>query len=394
MNILRVITTMNPEHGGPSQGIRNMVPALQEIGVYNEVVCFDDPDSSYLSSSAFTIYALGNGKGPYSYNGKLSSWLKNNFHRFDVVVIHGLWQYNSYGTYKAWKKYKKTNSTYPKLYVMPHGMLDPYFQKAPERRIKALRNTIFYALFEGKVVNGCNGVLFTCQQELELAREPFSPYKPQSELNIGYGIQPPPAYNSELMDEAFYKTCPDLKQGTPYMVFLSRIHQKKGVDLLIKAYLDLKENNNIPDLVIAGPGLDTDYGKQLQDLASRSKKIHFPGMLKSEAKWGAFYNSEAFVLPSHQENFGIAIVEAMACSKAVLITDKVNIWQEIKNGDGGIVVNDDFDGVKSALVKWLSFTNEERRKKGERAYEVYTSFFSVKTAALRFKTIFENNING
>ncbi|MFY7731781.1 MAG: glycosyl transferase family 1, partial [Flavobacterium sp.] len=82
---------MNPEHGGPSQGIRNMVPALQEIGVYNEVVCFDDPDSSYLSSSAFTIHALGNGKGPYSYNGKLSEWLKNNFHRFDVVVIHGLW---------------------------------------------------------------------------------------------------------------------------------------------------------------------------------------------------------------------------------------------------------------------------------------------------------------
>ncbi|MFY7731780.1 MAG: hypothetical protein ACOVRN_19825, partial [Flavobacterium sp.] len=80
--------------------------------------------------------------------------------------------------------------------------------------------------------------------------------------------------------------------------------------------------------------------------------------------------------------------------KAVLITDKVNIWQEIKNGDGGVIVNDDFDGVKNALIKWLSLTTEEKRQKGERANEVYTSFFSVKTAALRFKTIFENNING
>lgn len=383
---------MNPEHGGPSQGIRNMVPGLQAIGVHNEVVCFDEPDSAYLSSSSFTIHAIGQGKGPYSYNANLATWLADNFSRFDAVVIHGLWQYNSYGTYRAWKKYRKSHSVYPKLYVMPHGMLDPYFQKAKERRIKALRNIVFYALFEGKVINNCNGVLFTCQQELLLAREPFSPYKPETELNIGYGIQPPPAYNAPVMDEAFYKACPALKKGTPYLLFLSRVHQKKGVDILINAYLAVREKMTLPALVIAGPGTETAYGKQLVAQASATAEIHFAGMLKGDSKWGAFYNCDAFILPSHQENFGIAVVEAMACNKAVLITDKVNIWREISDGKGGLVQNDDYNGVKALLTQWAGFTAEDKSQYGRNACAVYEEHFSVGHASQRLKEVLETQL--
>ena len=391
MNILRVITSMNPENGGPCQGIRNSIPALQQIDIYNEVVCFDSPDAPFLGKDNFVINAIGPAKGPYAYCPQLHQWLLDNFNRFDAVIIHGLWQYNGYGTFAAWKKYKKNNNKVPNLYVMPHGMLDPYFQKAKERRVKAIRNWLFWKLFEKKVVNKATGVLFTCQEELLLARQPFNPYKPQRELNIGYGIPKPPEFTNEMQLD-FIKTCPEV-DGKPYLLFLSRIHHKKGVDILIKAYLELRQEYNLPALVIAGP-VDTPYGQEMKELAADSQDIFFPGMLSGNAKWGAFYGSEGFILPSHQENFGIAVVEAMASKKPVIISEQVNIWREIKEGNAGIVIADNQDGVVSGLQQWAILNSDEKIAMGNNAYSTFKSHFSVEQAAVNIKDTFQNIANG
>src|SRR5690606_39791764 len=112
-----------------------------------------------------------------------------------------------------------------------------------------------------------------------------------------------------------------------------------------------QESFDIPDLVIAGPGLNTLFGSRLKKLAVGSS-IHFPGMLEGAEKWGAFSGCEAFILPSHQENFGIAVVEAMACGKPVLISNKVNIWQEIITGGGGLVGEDTEESTYLSLKTW------------------------------------------
>lgn len=388
MKILRVIPSMNPVNGGPCQGLRNLIPQLQKLGIENEVVCFDNPDAEYLGKDPFVIHTLGVAEGSYSYNKNLGPWLQQNFGRFDAVIIHGLWLYNSYGTYRAWSNYKKINETFPKLYVMPHGMLDPYFQKAKGRRLKAIRNSVFYALFERKVISNADGLLFTCQQELLLAREPFKPYRPKAEFNVGYGIQPPPRHSSD-MDAKFFEKFPHLK-GKPFLLFLSRVHVKKGVDLLIDAYHLISQKYDMPDLVIAGPGMDTDYGIQLSKKSAGITSIHFIGMVKGDLKWGAFYNCEAFILPSHQENFGIAIVEAMACSKAVLITDKVNIWREIEESAGGYVENDDFDGVKKLLTQWHELPQDQKLIMGKNAFDIYRKNFSVEFTSQMLKETLES----
>ncbi|MFL9844945.1 glycosyltransferase [Flavobacterium rhizosphaerae] len=380
MNILRVIKSMNPKEGGPCQGIRNSIPALKAMGIHNEVVCFDDPDSDYLNED-FKIHALGEPKGPYAYNKELQSWLSKNFSRFDAVIVHGLWLYHSYGTYKAWEKYKKNTATYPKLYIMPHGMLDPYFQKAKERRLKAIRNWVFYKLIEGRVINNATGVLFTCEEELLLARTTFTPYHPKEELNVSYGIQEPPVYTPQMKQD-FLKLCPKVTEK-PYILFLSRIHEKKGVDLLLNSYISLK--NKYPEmsaLVVAGPGMDTDFGKRLSKAAEETKDIYFPGMLTGNAKWGAFYGCEVFVLPSHQENFGIALVEALACGKPALITNKVNIWREIVNGRAGFVGEDTQLGIDALLNEWLNFYKKgDNNSMGQNANSLYKNNFTVKEAA-------------
>src|SRR5690606_13654692 len=148
--------------------------------------------------------------------------------------------------------------------------------------------------------------------------------------------------------QGFLEKCPEVR-SKKYWLFLSRIHQKKGVDMLISAYVKLKTlYPDIPDLVIAGPGSETTSGKSLRR-AAEGQNIHFPGMLTGNAKWGAFYGAECYILPSHQENFGIAIVEALACAKPVLISDQINIWREIKNGEGGLISRDTEKGVYALL---------------------------------------------
>ncbi|WP_336093995.1 glycosyltransferase [Leeuwenhoekiella sp. CH_XMU1409-2] len=388
MKILRVIVTMNPSYGGPCQGIRNSVPALRNLGIDTEVLSVDDPESDFLGNDDFLIHAVGPSRTKYSFTFKQDLWLKDNLHRYEAVLIHGLWQYSSYGAYKVWSSLKKKGVSVPPMYIMPHGMLDPYFQKASDRKLKAFRNRIFWRLFEKSSVNGVSGILFTCEQELILARNTFTDYKPKAEINVGYGIQEPPSLNQAQVN-AFYKACPTLKKK-PYWLFLSRIHPKKGVDNLIEAYKILKsKRKSIPDLVIAGPGMNTDFGEKLLRLTNTETQIHFPGMLQGAAKWGAFYECEAFVLTSHQENFGIAVVEAMACAKPVLISNQINIWREIADGGAGLVESDSVAGAVKLFERWSNMASGEREKMGENAYRTYIDKFTTQAFANNLMEVFQ-----
>jgi glycosyltransferase involved in cell wall biosynthesis len=250
-------------------------------------------------------------------------------------------------------------------------MLDPWFQRDKSRRFKAIRNSIYWWLFERHAVNFADALLFTCEEELRLARTTFRGYQPKKEINIGYGIAEPPVFESQ-MREAFQTKCPELG-NSPYMLFLGRIHPKKGIDLLIRAYAEVLKTEKLktipPHLVIAGPGWDTSYGRQMRQLidtanaeirsenfnlkTENSPRIHVVSMLEGDSKWGALYGCEAFLLPSHQENFGIAVVEALACGKPVLISNKVNIWREIAEGNAGMVEDDTLKGVRQLLRLYL-----------------------------------------
>ncbi|MFM6984739.1 MAG: glycosyltransferase [Chitinophagaceae bacterium] len=384
MKILRVINSMNPEKGGPCQGIRNTIPQIDLMGHVSEVVCLDDSADAWIGKDKFKVYAVGKASGPWAYNKNLMGWLKENLGNYDAVIIHGLWQYHSYTVIKAVKNLRKSGKSAPMVYVMPHGMLDPYFQKASGRKLKAIRNSVFWHIIESEVVNSADGILYTCQEELELAAQTFSNYRPKEVYNVGYGILQPPV-KSHVSIDAFYSFCPEAKEK-PFILFLSRVHEKKGVDLLLKAFDKVyNSQSNVPMLIVAGPGMDSEYGKSLQNIVAQSdflkSNVRFVGMIQSDIKWSAFYNCEVFILPSHQENFGIAVAEAMACSKSVLISDKVNIWQEIKNGRGGYVENDTEQGTEKMLRQWLNTSAADREMMANHAFETYKQFFTVEQAA-------------
>jgi len=388
MKHLHIIPTMNPKSGGPCQGIRNIEPYLQKLGIVNEVVCLDNPKEDYGIEDSFKIYKLGNGKTSYQYHSTLVNWLVENLDKYAVVIVNVLWQYSNYAVYKAIQTLKKENKKVPKVVVMPHGMLDPYFQKAPDRKWKAIRNELVWQFIEKKCINTADALFFTCEEELLLARTTFKGYHPNNEKNVGFGIQQPPI-NTASMQDAFQLLLPDLKNN--YWLFLSRIHPKKGIDLLIDAYNQLSSViESLPDLVIAG-STDSDYAQQMIKKANNNPKIHFSGMLSGDAKWGAFYGCEAYLLPSHQENFGIAIVEAMACEKPVLITKNINIWREIEDGNGGWILDDlNVDSIKNQLEVVLKMNSKELQDVGKQAYNVYVNKFNVQDRAGYFaKTLNE-----
>ena len=402
---------MNPASGGPCQGIRNSIPELQKLGIHNEVVCLDDPGEEFTTKDSFKIYALGPGKTPWCYSDKLMPWLKENLMRFDVVIVHGLWLYNGYATLKAINSLQNNKGhKIPKLFVMPHGMLDPYFQLTSARKFKAIRNNLYWKFIESKLIEKAEGVLFTTETELVLARSTFKSYKPRKELNVGYGIEEPPQLVSMHSEQLFTKF--PLLKNKSFFLFLSRIQNKKGIDLLIKAYdkilkekgamqkvthpieafegVDVVEKE-MPLLVIAGPGIDSTYGVKIANRVAASKRLFnsviFTGMLSGNLKWEAFYNCEVMILPSHQENFGIAVVEALACGKPVLISNQVNTWREISSHQAGLVEPDTLKGTLGLLTKWDALTSKEKTLMAENARKCFVENFAITPAALRLITI-------
>lgn len=388
MKILHVISSMNPKAGGVSQALRNLNPHILAEDIQVEVVCMDDKKEDYQLNDEFIIHKIGKGKTSFQYKPKLYSWLIEHITNYDYVAVHGIWQYHNYAVYKIIKRLKNNNQKTPKVIIMPHGMLDPYFQKATDRKIKALRNELVWLLTEKKAVNAADALFFTCEEELLLARTTFKGYLPMKEINVGFGIQKPPIFDVE-MKTAFEQKCEvHLKK---YWLFISRIHPKKGVDVLIDAYAKMTSVNNLlPDLVIAGP-VDSDYAQQMIKKANKNPQIHFPGMLSGNCKWGAFYGCEAYLLPSHQENFGIAIVEAMACKKPVLITKNINIWREIEVGNGGWILESvKNDSLERLLIEISGLTDIYLQSKGKNAFSIYENKFDVEECANVFIRALKN----
>jgi len=403
MNLLHVVDALEPKKGGVSQAVNAMAMEITRFGINNEVVTLDNPDELYCSS-AYLIHPLGPSKGPWSYSNKLIPWLKNNLSRFDAVIIHGLWLFQNFGVSKVLGDYKRnalnqqSKRTIPKLFIMPHGMLDPYFQLSSSRRLKSIRNWIYWKLIEGKIINTADGLLFTCKEECRLANEPFKPYQPKNKLIVGLGITAPPEYTLS-MQNAFQRKCKKLG-NQPYILFLGRIDEKKGIDLLLHAYGKLsmdtlaKKKRKLPKLVVAGPGLETSYGQKVQSLVYQNPllkgSVFFPGMLENESKWGAFYGCDAFVLPSHQENFGIAVVEALACAKPVLISNQINISQEIKDANAGLIEDDTIEGTLKAFKAWLLMSDLEKTEMKNRAKKCFENEFAIGPATSRLLNAIQN----
>jgi glycosyltransferase involved in cell wall biosynthesis len=187
--------------------------------------------------------------------------------------------------------------------------------------------------------------------------------------------------------EEFFVKFPQLRQGK-FLLFLGRLHEKKGVDLLIHAFADSLGKRDY-QLVLAGPCADDNFLRNLQ-ASARDLPVVFTGMLRGNLKWGALFAADVFVLPSHQENFGIAVAEALACGTPVLISNRVNIWREVVADGGGFADEDDLAGTTRLLERWAKVSPAARAEMSAKAQESFARRFEINQAVESLLRVLRN----
>lgn len=383
MRILHSIHSLNPAGGGPIEFIRQLLPLYAADGMDVTVVSLDDPAEKFVKDFPGNSFALGHWTRNYGFSPAYHKWLTDNVRNFDVVVINGMWQFHGADTRAI---LKKTNVPYV---IFPHGMLDPWFKQAyPWKHFK---KQIYWGLIEHKVVEDAAMVLFTSEQERMDARATFHPYKCREHV-LGYGTAPAPG-DAAVQKQLFESKFPQLREKK-FLLFMSRLHPKKGCDLLLKAFDSALTELADTYLLVAGPEYKRGYANELLSLVSGNReRVVFSPMLEGDLKWGALRNCSAMILPSHQENFGVVVAEALACARPVLISRKVNIAPTILKCDVGLVEPDTLEGTAALLSRWSALSAEQKSKMSDNAIQCFEEHFNITEIYKRLNLVLRNIVS-
>ncbi len=382
LRLLHVIHDLAPAGGGPPENLLQLAGGYRDAGVEVEVLSMDAQDAGYLGRYPFKVHALGPTSTSFGYSRAAGKWLRAHAADYHAVLVDGLW------TYFGLAVRTSTRAAGMPYFVFPHGMLDPWFRE--QYPAKHIKKQIFWWAAQYKVLRDASRVVFTTEAEQRLAPT-FWPNRWRAAV-IPLGTTRP-AGDPEAQRAAFLALCPTLK-GRRFLLFLSRLHVKKGCDLLLKAFGQIAAAYPDLDLVLAGPDQEG-LRAGLEALAQQggfAHRVHWPGMLQGDEKWGAFHAAEALVLPSHQENFGIVIAEAIACRLPVLISDKINIWHYVTEDGVGFVEPDTEAGTLRLLERWLALSPADRAAIIARTDASFDKRFSMRTCANAIRALVETAV--
>jgi glycosyltransferase involved in cell wall biosynthesis len=372
LKILQMVQTLDPSTGGVARAVTALSRALVKAGHQIEIVTLDDEMAPQLGQIGLPVHALGSGLTSYRYSKRLLPWLRKYGGNYDRVIVHGLWQYLALA---AWRRYARTAIPY---YVFPHGMLDPWFKRTFP--LKHVKKWLYWPWADYRLLRDARAVIFTSEEERLEARKSFWPYHCREKVSP-LGVESP-APELPGAKEAFLGKYPALR-NTRVLLFLGRLHPKKGCDLLIDAFARQAHAVQPISLVLAGPD-QVGWEKKLRARVVRSEScspIVFTGMLEGEMKRGALAAADAFVLPSHQENFGMSVAEALSIGLPVLISNRVNIWREIEADRAGYIENDDLAGTTRLIERWTRTPPDDQARMRQNARRCFARCFEINRAA-------------
>lgn len=366
--IVHIIHSINPSHGGTTEAVR-LLTGNQE-GVEQVVISSDDPKDCWGRDWDAKTVLTGPAHTKFGWNPRLKECLRFEFRDVRAVVIHGLWQYHTLASASV---ARKTQIPY---YVFPHGMLDPWALQQ-----SSLRKKIAWTAFNRQVMQNASGICYTTHEERTLA-QPFVQSAPENDLLIPLGVEAPPCDLAQLKQE-FCEEHPELA-GKRIFLFLGRLHHKKGCDILIEAFSNWRHSSREKNvhLRMTGPIDNPDYHASLTMICERlglkpGVDVSFPGMANGRAKWQELAAAEVLILPSHQENFGLVVGEALACGLPVMLSDKVNTSTIVAAHGAGLVESDTLAGTEQLLQRWEATSVEERTQMSQHAKMLYYSSFSA-----------------
>ncbi|MBN1548322.1 MAG: glycosyltransferase [Syntrophaceae bacterium] len=300
---------------------------------------------------------------PLLFSHALYRRLRNDLSKFDILHIHGLYRFP---VTCAALRARKARVPY---IIMPHGSLDPFLYKQSYYGKWALPlKRLYERLFDIPNLNHASAILYTAKEEAERAAF-LGLHAPAVIVPNGIDWE----LYAELPDRGLFRRSISLEGKNPLVLFLGRVNFKKGLDLLVPSFARVLEK--FPDTCLAVVGPDNEgYGLKVRQWCREqgiADKVIFVGHLDPEEVKQAYVDADVFVLPSYTENFGMTVVEAMACRCPVVISDQVNIWREIRDEEAGLVVGLNPMEIADAICQVLTnkATANEMGKRGRVAAE-------------------------
>ena len=337
MRILHVIPSVAKQRGGPSKAIIQMVAAQRDLGIDAVIASSNEDGSQQLDvpldrltehqGVPIIFFSRWHSKiaavREFTYSSSFKTWIRLNIREYDVIHIHAIFSFfSSYAMYQA-----RLNKV-PYI-VRTIGQLEHWSLQQSKRR-----KNLFLGLFERKNIESASAIHFTSESEHDQALQRFPSLKGHV---IPLGIDPPVTLN-----EARQQLCDqyELEENQTILLFLGRLHEKKGIEPLLYA---LSQTDSHPYLLIAGNGEEAYTQKLLALTASLglSETCKFVGFKEGHDKTVLLQGADLFALTSYSENFGIAVLEAMAHGTAPFISDGVALSKAVEeNKLGWVTVTD------------------------------------------------------
>ena len=383
MKIAHVIPYMHPAAGGPPVVVDRLATELTKLGHDVRVLTTNqfaegDRDWERVGSRAYSMSVFPTSRTfRYAYCPQLTAATRQAAMDCDVVHIHTLWTNASRAAMSVCCQ-RRT----PYL-VMPHGMLDPH-----SLRRGWLKKQIYGRTIEWPLLRRAAGMCYTHTEERRLATQSCAALPTGHIVELGAELAP--EVSSDELKKGFLEQHPHLRNKT-VVLFLGRLHEKKGLALLIPAFEEVARRINDAHLLLVGPG-ETDYVDSIRrDVSQRGldSRVTFTGSLYGCDKWGAMAASNLFVLPSFQENFALAAVDAIRSGLPVLLSPRVNLCDDIVAAGAGRRCDLTTDSVAQQIISCLRDT-EWREQAVVAGKSLLQSRFQWEASAVQLESIYSD----
>jgi len=405
MKVLHVIPSVASHAGGPSQAIIPMCASLMAQGIDVVLATTDDgkvsasefrvsssqsevnephltPNSKLETRNYYrgvpTVFFPSQLGASFKYSRPFALWLDEHVSDFDLVHIHAVFNHSSIAAARACRKHMVP------YIVRPLGTLDPWSLQQ-----KSWRKKLFWYGGIKTMLTRAAAVHYTTRGEQNAV---------ETSLGLNHGAVVPLGIDMTTLgatsspdEKTIADRFPELSD-CPYVLVLSRLHPVKALEVLLAAFFSVSKRSELSEwrLVLAGDGA-ADYVASLKRLVVENNatgSVLFSGWLDGAQKETVLNKASLLALPSHHENFGLCVMEAMACGVPVLLSPQVNLAPEVEAAGAGWIAAVNIDSLAHALTEALS-SDEERKRRGS-AGRILAKRFSWPSVATKLTDLYQS----
>lgn len=390
LRVLQVIASVAEVNGGASTAIWATLKALQDRGIDSELVTtnengpnrvMDVPLGQFIEREGHRVLFFPSRGDRYTTSWPLARWLLAHVRDYDLVHVHGLFRFAP-----VVAGYIAQVRGVP--YVLtPHNTLGRWGM----RNRRPLLKKLSMGLLEGRVLDRARRVHLCSAYELSQAVQ----VRQLGERSCVFplGIDPPEEERGSGDSSAVQSLEP--LRGQPVVLFMSRIHEIKGVDDLLAAFATVRRTRPDAVLAIAGTG-DKALTARLQDRARQlgiAEHTHWLGFVVGHRKRELLSLASVFVLPSRSENFGYAVVEALLAGVPAVTTVNVPSGEFVSTANAGVVYDGTIERLQQSILQILDMPEDQRRPLGARAASVVRERLSLQTFGNSLERIYREAVS-